>query len=353
MIGFASLQTSRSSNYIDIPLPPPKFYGRTTELPFYVDALCTKPEPKAAAICGTGGIGKTALASKILHHPDIETRFDTRRFFITCEHMLNVDSLILKLVDTLLTEPLDGDVDTTTVETLASRLGQQSLLTIVCLDNFETMLDIDEIKARTVLRALLKCPILALLVTMRAHLPPVPDVRWLKTDVLKGLDTDAASSYFKDSVNFTDLAKLPDQTDVDKLLKRLDGHPLCLMLIAYQVEQDQDVVQTLKRYDESVRMLNLSRRTTSKLESLDVSLQLSYSSTRMTDQSRLLFRLLSYLPSGLERRTIPDVLRTSDADDEAQDLINAALVTFDRVAGSMYVHMIISTRFNLMEYCVS
>ena len=54
LIGFAS-------TIVDLPLPP-AISGRDRELQEYVNDPVSKPKPKAVAICGAGGIGKTGLA---------------------------------------------------------------------------------------------------------------------------------------------------------------------------------------------------------------------------------------------------------------------------------------------------
>jgi hypothetical protein len=194
------LQTSTSSNDLDLPLPP-KLYGRATELLSYVAAVRILPIPKAVAIGGTGGIGKTTLALAALHHRDVEECFGHRRYFIACENISTVDSLVRQLVQALFVRdaalPFSAEGDAVAVvEALASRLKHGTMLSIICLDNFDTILNIDESKACDVLRALLKCPKLAIIVSMRGTDPPEPSERWHR-DVLDGLDLNAARNFLK------------------------------------------------------------------------------------------------------------------------------------------------------------
>jgi hypothetical protein len=55
----------------------------------------------------------------------------------------------------------------------------------------------------------------------------------------------------------------------------------------------------------------------------------------------LLLRLISHLPFGLKRNDIRDLLGTADADEEAQDLIDVALVTVSAGGSPTYVGMLV------------
>jgi len=177
---------------------------------------------------------------------------------------------------------------------------------------------------------------------MRGSRPPEPSDRWHTADVLGGLDLNASHNLFEANVTLVDGGQFAHHVAVERLLSRLDGHPLCLKLIAHQVTRDHDAIETLRRYDDKgVVILNqFGGRTNSKEQSLVVSLELSYSSKRISDRGRLLFRLISHLPCGLKREAVGHMLPASNVDDDAQDLIDAALVTISAEAGSIRLNML-------------
>ena len=328
------LLDSSLSTIVDLPLPP-TIFGRESELQEYVDVLGATPKPKAVAICGVGGIGKTALALAVLNHAALEERFGTRRFFVYCEYVTTVDALVSQLVETLIVRdpaspfPMNKNLNIV-VESLASRLALH-LPTLCCLDNFESVFDNDETKACDLLRALLKCSTLALIVTMRGRCPPLIDPRWHTNNLLGGLEATTALSLFEADAGHVDHDS-PEA--VDKLLAKLGGHPLSVKLVARQVTRDQSAVDTLKRYEVSGARILTGRGKSGKLDSLQVSLDLSYNGPCITDSARLLFRLLSYLPLGLSHGDLTDFLGTVDAGEVAQLLVDAALITVMREGDS-------------------
>ena len=65
------------------PFPVP-FYGRQDEVDDIVHVLLSTPGV-GVAILGTGGIGKTAVATAVLHHRRVEEAYGAFRFFIPCD----------------------------------------------------------------------------------------------------------------------------------------------------------------------------------------------------------------------------------------------------------------------------
>ena len=320
-------QSSLASNPPDVPLPP-EVFGRDGEIAEYVEVV-RAVEPKAIALCGTGGIGKTALATAVLDDRQVKQHFGSRRFFIYCETMSSVDALVSELVQALLNPDPTGkpfifhEDRNRRWQSLAFRLAQCGP-SILCLDGFENIFNADY-TAQKFLRTLLKCPPLALMVTMRGPCPPFGHPRWHEMDDLPGLEPDAARSMFEANVRHS--VRGADQQSIDELLSKLGGHPLCVRLIANQVTHDRSAKDTLKRYD---------RLRSRILNDLIVSLELSYDHPeRVTRDGQLLLRLLAHLPFGLRKDDVPEVLQKLEAEDDADKLIHAALVTCALEGGSM------------------
>lgn len=74
-----------------LPAYPKFFNGRDRELKAIVSTILF--QPARIAILGTGGIGKTTLATAVIHHPDIMSEFFEQRHFISCESAGNANQL--------------------------------------------------------------------------------------------------------------------------------------------------------------------------------------------------------------------------------------------------------------------
>lgn len=80
----------------ELPLAPEIFHGRESELAELVRTF-TATQQAHSVICGLGGSGKSSLALKVIHDPDVARVFGDRRYFISCD---NADGL-LGLLSTL------------------------------------------------------------------------------------------------------------------------------------------------------------------------------------------------------------------------------------------------------------
>lgn len=73
-----------SSNSVLLPASPKICHGREREIDM-VTSVLLREDPSRVAILGPGGIGKSTLATSVLHHPDIVSMFGKNRHFLTCE----------------------------------------------------------------------------------------------------------------------------------------------------------------------------------------------------------------------------------------------------------------------------
>jgi hypothetical protein len=112
-----------------VPAVPEIFYGRESELEEITGAL--KHNPARVAILGPGGMGRTALALAVLHHPDLKQRY-THRHFISCESATGGAELI-SVVGSYL-----GFEQSKELSKAIFHHFVDSGPTILVLDNFET-----------------------------------------------------------------------------------------------------------------------------------------------------------------------------------------------------------------------
>ncbi|KAJ7087138.1 hypothetical protein C8R44DRAFT_752313 [Mycena epipterygia] len=241
-----------SSNSISmLPAKPKILHGRESELKDIVKTL--KQDPARIAILGAGGMGKTSLAKAALHHPDIISKYQ-HRFFVA------------------------ADSTTTSIE-LAALIGLHiglkpgKDLTKPVVHYFSN-----------------NGP--SLLITVRGAERPAK-VRWTRPFLqpLKPLSDDAARQ------TFVDIAEdFHDSKDITKILSLTDNMPLVVDLIAHLVDLEgcENVLARWGTEKTSLLSSGHDRRS-----NLDISIQISLSSPRLSSGAKDLLSLLSILPDGL------------------------------------------------------
>ncbi|KZO91483.1 hypothetical protein CALVIDRAFT_505610, partial [Calocera viscosa TUFC12733] len=268
--------------------PPPKpaiFYGREDLVQTIVDLLL-KDETCRVPLLGAGGIGKTALVTTILNDERVKNKFGQNVFFLSCESLISASAIILALASALGLQQ-DGGARQAVIHYLSS-----FKYVLLALDNFETAWDSDD---RTEVEALLTefaaVSSLSLFVTMRGALRPA-GVDWTDRilNPLGSLSIDAARDMWMR------IAKKAD-SKVDDLLRLLDGLPLAIMLMAQQ-GQVLSTMELFKSYNDE-RTALLSRGNASRLESLEISIELSLNSRTMQAErnARRLLSALCLLPN--------------------------------------------------------
>ncbi|THU95547.1 hypothetical protein K435DRAFT_859421 [Dendrothele bispora CBS 962.96] len=220
------------------PAVPRIFFGRDPLIREGADYVINNTQA-FLAILGPGGIGKTALAQKIIEMEVIKEKFEKRSYFIPCDILPNVASLIQGLLQCLRIPAQEGKSQ---AEMLNDYLQLNTRCTLLVLDNFETLWYSKEGRAgiQNFLEKLFNFKHVSILVTMRGLDGP-GNIEWYKLGTESGippLSIDAARKmFFAIAGNKSDLL---EKTEViDKLVKELDYVPLAIRLIAQRARTSQ------------------------------------------------------------------------------------------------------------------
>ncbi|KAJ7656614.1 hypothetical protein B0H17DRAFT_1337963 [Mycena rosella] len=273
-----------------LPARPQIFHGRDIELRDVIDIL-TQSTPARIVILGPGGMGKTALTTAALHHPDV-TRKYAERYFISCHATTACTDLISILADYLGVEP--GSY----LAHRVTRFLKYAPPTLLVLDNFETLWESETRPAvEEFLATVTEVAHVALLITMRGAERPAK-VKWTRPFLLplRPLDDSAALRTFVDIAGDDH-----EESLVTQVLELTGNLPLAVSLMASVVSHD-GCEKTLSRWNtEKTRVLSDGY---DKGSSLEISLTVSLTSSRMTPEAHELLSLLSILPDGLSQGEI-------------------------------------------------
>ncbi|KAJ7119776.1 hypothetical protein C8R44DRAFT_853823 [Mycena epipterygia] len=296
-----SSQTASSASISLLPAPPQIFHGRNKQVQEIVDIL--QQDSPRIAILGTGGIGKTALATSVLHHAVIAAKFPLR-YFVPCQSVLTS----MELISTVAVH-IDMDEGPNLTKRIISHFSEQPASLLV-FDNFESTWEpmASRHAVEEFLSLLDDISHLAILITMRGTERPAK-VKWTRPffNPLKPLDYFSALQIFHDIAD-----ENHEEEAVRELLGLTDNLPLAVTLMA-NVVAFEGCDATLSRWrTEKTRLLSDGDSNTS---SLHTSILVSLYSIRTTDDARELLALLSFLPDGLSdaellqsRLPLPNIL---------------------------------------------
>ncbi|KAJ7291706.1 P-loop containing nucleoside triphosphate hydrolase protein, partial [Mycena rebaudengoi] len=268
-------------------LPPcPKiFHGRETELQDVVNILVQ--DSAHIAILGAGGMGKTSLATAALHNPQVEAKY-SHRYFVPCHSSPTCTELAATIANHIGLEK--GSKMTKKIAHYFAHAPPSLLV----LDNLETPWEAfsSRHKVEEFLSLLTDVPHLGLMITLRGTERP-SKVKWTRPFLvpLKPPSTVAAQQIFIDIADDGH-----DEASIKELLELTGNLPLAISLIA-SVAGSEGCAQALSRWKlESTQMLSDGY---DQRSSLDISIMLSYTCSRMTPGAQELLGILSMLPDGL------------------------------------------------------
>ncbi|KAJ7253885.1 P-loop containing nucleoside triphosphate hydrolase protein, partial [Mycena rebaudengoi] len=301
VIGTLSSSANSSGSFSLLPPSPKIFHGREAELQDMVNVLLQNSA--CVAILGTGGMGKTSLATAALHNPQVEAKY-SHRYFVSCHSSPTCTELAATIATHIGLEK-GSNMTKKIVHYFAH--APPSLLV---LDNLETTWETlsSHPEVEEFLSLVTDVPHLGLMITLRGAERP-SKVKWTRPFLapLEPLSNVAALQTFIDVAD-----EGHDDASIKELLELTGNLPLAVSLIA-SVAGSEGCTQTLCRWKlESTRMLSEGY---DQRSSLDISIMLSCTSSRMTPGAHQLLSILSMLPDGLAdadlvqtKLPIPDIL---------------------------------------------
>jgi tetratricopeptide (TPR) repeat protein len=291
--GAPSLSTPIPAPAAALP-PAPICFGRDAEIEDLVATLLTeKPEP--TPILGPAGIGKSTITLVALNDPRITERYGPRRYFIRCDAVRTREAFAAAIA-TALGLPINPQVEAALLTELASAPAA------LAIDNAETPWEADTLRVEELFAQLVAVPGLALVASLRGYSRPM-GVRWRESIEPRSLPVDDARKAFLAIAG----QQFANDTDLDRLLRALDGVPLAITLMANAAEGQPDLADTWARWEmERTKMLQRAGGK-DRLLNIEVSYEISIQGPRMTDEARRLLSILSFLPGGVARGDIEAV----------------------------------------------
>ncbi|KAJ7271261.1 P-loop containing nucleoside triphosphate hydrolase protein, partial [Mycena rebaudengoi] len=281
----ASLKNNSSGSFGLLPPCPQIFNGRESELQNVVNILIQ--DSAHIAILGAGGMGKTSLAAVALHNPQVEAKY-SHQYFVPCHSSPTCSELAVTIADHI------GLEKGSNMAKKVAHYFAHAPPSLLVLDNLETPWEALSARSEVeeFLSLLTDVPHLGLMITLRGAERP-SKVKWTRPFLapLEPLSNVAARQTFIEVADDDH-----DDASIKELLELTGNLPLAVSLIA-SVAGSEGGAQALSRWKlESTQMLSDGY---DQRSSLDISIMLSYTSSRMTPGAQELLSILSMLPDGL------------------------------------------------------
>ncbi|KAJ7592282.1 hypothetical protein C8J56DRAFT_522355 [Mycena floridula] len=274
-------------------------FGRDPDVDFIVNQLIWQPETPESkrarfAILGTGGMGKTSVAVKVVRDARLLECYPQHyQAWFPCVQATSFP-LLLDTVHSAL------DLPSGTKNMLNAILNELQSLDkpmILLFDNFETPWNVPGARAEVsqFLRDIDAIPHVAIFVTMRATIPPCEEISW-KEMRIQPLDPEASFQLYAEIDT-----KAQNDEKLSELLEILGHMPLAVKLMARQGRSTGCTVeQLMKSYHKTgTAMLGPSKNSDAQT-SVSISISLSVNSPQVKEEPdayELLCRI-SMLPAG-------------------------------------------------------
>ncbi|KAF9791217.1 hypothetical protein BJ322DRAFT_435798 [Thelephora terrestris] len=282
--------THRSARGESPPRPPRACFGRD-ELIDKVVGLAENLEP--VALVGAGGIGKTSIALKVLHHDRIKKRFGDNRRFIRCDKFPASLPHFLNRLSKVIGAGIENAEDLTPLEPFLS-----SKEMILFLDNAESVLDPQGTDAREIyetVQELSRFSNICLGITSRiTTVPP-----HIKRPTISTLSAEAACDIF-----YTIYENGGRSEVISDLIRQLDFHALSITLLATTASHN---MWDYTRLAEEWNVQRAQVLQTDYNESLAATIELSLASPtfrKLGPHARDLLGVVAFLPQGINEKNL-------------------------------------------------
>ncbi|KAK0443022.1 uncharacterized protein EV420DRAFT_1068652 [Desarmillaria tabescens] len=278
-----------------IPPPPPPppliFKGRDNLVQEGIaNLLADSPHP--IIIMGFGCMGKTSLALKLLDDAAVQNKYGECRYFIPCDEVCSVESTIGILMQSVMRL-----MRLQTTSDPIQQLYAISKPVVLLFDNFETVWDNSSNQSvQRLLEQLNTIKHITLMITMRGSVSPIDNIDWLELphNGLSQLAESSSLDVFIAISRYSDNMKI-----VTKLLEKLDGWPLALILMAHQAKIIHPEL-LLESWDKERTSLLEKPGIQSRLTSVNISIKITLQSPLLSKPNILkLLSVICYLSDGI------------------------------------------------------
>ena len=258
----------------------------------------TDPAARLITICGSGGIGKTALVNETARLQAAAKHYPDGIFIFPCEAIQSPEILFSEFIRKF-------QFDEKTVKTpriLADRLRLRKLLLI--LDNFETLLTADPNGATEFLETLLRYTREPKFLVTSREVCQVNGEQ--KLSLPKMAQPEARALFLKIAANYQCEISETGRPALETLVTEMDGLPLAIVLCAPQLQWTNPPALLAAWKKERSSMLAKEDHRATRLNSVDFSLELSFK--RLKDKAaRRLFSVLSLFKGGAAENALESI----------------------------------------------
>lgn len=301
----------------NLPSRPQSFTGRSKEMNHLINKILTN---RIVTIVGAGGIGKSTIAIEVARW------FHLREFFN--DGILKID-LRQSEASMGLSEIIFGSLEKELGQDFCNMKSLENIQCLLLLDNLEELLWENECSVWDTINGILKsAPTIKLLVTSQRQIGGnlYESERVYRLDML---EMEKSVSLFILTANRAISEDELEMEDFKNLMLQLGGHPLSIVIMARQLVDGITFKELNDRINKNrakaIKVKAIIERDKEHGESLIASLASAYNN--LSENSKILFRVLSMLPAGATDFTIKKLIN-ADAWEYAQELNEASLAEF-------------------------